>query len=146
MANDEETGWAKIRITQKADDLIQHGPTIPVVVVRLPVDPTRMQCVYAQIDTGAAGSIISDSLANRLGLERIDFGEVRQAGRVVITAPYFHVRFILGRGIEIDLDVAALSTFDPPHDVLLGRDILASCRLDVDFLSGETRLHIKASS
>jgi predicted aspartyl protease len=145
MANNEEAGRTKIRINQRANDLIQHGPTIPVVVARLPVDPTKMQCVYAQIDTGAAGSIISDALVNKLGLKRIDFGEVRQAARVVITAPYFRVRFILGRRIEIDLNVVALSTFDPPHDVLLGRDILASCRLNVDFLSGETRLHIKAS-
>jgi predicted aspartyl protease len=145
MTDNEKAQWATVRFRQDPSHLAQYGPTIPVRVAGLPFEEAKAKAVFAQIDTGASGSAISDRLAGELSLQPIDYGEVREAGRTAISAAYVRVRLIIARGVEIDLDIVALPTFHPPHDVLAGRDILASCKLEVDFLSGETQLHIRAS-
>jgi predicted aspartyl protease len=144
MTDDEESGWAKIRFTQPIDDLIKYVPSIKVGVVALPIDGTERMTVVALIDTGAAGTAISPRLARVLNREPIGFGTAHEAGREPITVPYFKIRLYLFSA-EIELEVAGLPSLDPPHDILIGRDILADCRLVVDFISGSTSLHIKSN-
>lgn len=142
MADDEEASWAKIRITQPVDEIIQYGPSIKIGVAPVPFQGEGTTIVLAQIDTGAAGTGISARLARKLNLKPVGFGEVHEAGRNPIKAPYFKVRLSLP-STDIESEVVGLATLDPPHDVLIGRDLLANCRLVVDFLSGLTVLHIK---
>lgn len=98
----------------------------------------------ALVDTGAAGSAISIRLAQELSLEQIDSGELREAGREVVRAPYFKARLKLPPNVDIEIDLIGLP-MEVPHDVLIGRDILASCRLTVDFTSGVTCVHIRTA-
>lgn len=144
MANDKEPTGAKITLTQSVDDLIQNGPTMKVGIAALPFDPAMMSVVLAQIDTGAHGTAVSPRIANSLGLKEIDRGEVHEAGRDPIVASYYRVRLRMP-GTDIEIDVVGLPTLREPHDVLIGRDVLANCRLAIDFANGKTWLHIKSS-
>jgi len=144
MTNDKEPGWAKIRITQKVDDLIKHGPSITVGITPMPFEGAGMISVLALIDTGASGTGISPRLARKLDLKPIDIGIAREAGREPIEGHYFRVRLFLPAGVQIDTDVFGPPSVTTDHDVLIGRDILASCRLIVDFVSGVTGLHVQS--
>ena len=144
MADNEEPVWAKIDFRQNVDDLVQYGPSLKVGISADPFVGGEMASACSQIDTGAAGTGISTRLAERLGLVAIDHGELHHPGGDPIVAPAFKVRLYLP-GAELNLEVIGLSTLDPPHDVLIGRDVLASCRLVVDFSRGMVGLDIKAS-
>lgn len=144
MTNDEEAAWAKISIKQTVDELIEFGPSIKAGIAPVPFKGTGMTCVLAQIDTGARGSGISPRLARKLNLSPMENVEVHLPGRGPITAPAFKVRLFLP-STDIEVDVVGLATLDPPHDILIGRDILSSCQLIVDFTSGLTGLHIRSS-
>ena len=144
MTDDEKAAWAKIRITQTVDELIKYGPSIKIGIAPVPFEGAGLVTVLAQIDTGAAGSGMSPRLTRKLGLKPIDSGEIHEAGRTPIIAPYFRVRLILP-STDIETDIVGLPSLNPPHDVLIGRDILTNCRLIVDFTSGLTALHIRSS-
>lgn len=144
MTNDEEAVWAKIKITQTVDEILKHGPSLNVGVAPVPFEGTGMMTALAQIDTGAAGSGMSPRLARKLSLKPVGSGEIREAGRDPIVASYFRVRLFLP-STDIETNIVGLPSLDPPHDVLIGRDILANCRLLVDFTRGLTGLHIKGS-
>jgi hypothetical protein len=140
MTDNEESVWAKIAIRQSVHDLRKHGPTFEVGVTDIATGTSKR--VYAQIDTGADHTCVSPVLARALHLKAIDICIVRQPNEPVRGAPYFKVRLSLPLA-DIDLDVALLTTLDAPHDVLIGRDILANSRLSIDFASGATDLHIR---
>jgi len=142
MANDKEPVWSKIKLRQSVDDILKYGPSIEVIVSDVIGGPNVN--ALAQIDTGAAGTGISKPLATALNLKPGGRGEVHQPGLPPIHAPYFRVRIALPSG-DIETDVVGLITLDPPHDILIGRDFLARCRLTVDFTAGTTTLHIRAT-
>jgi predicted aspartyl protease len=143
MTDNKEPGWAKIRNTQAVDDLVKYGPSIEVGIAPIPFGTGRRSAL-AQIDTGAGGTAISPRLARKLNLKPVAKGTAHQAGLPPITAQYFRVRLFLP-STDIEMEVVGFATLNPPHDVLIGRDVLANCRLAVDFLSGVTCLHIKSS-
>lgn len=140
MADNKKSIWSKITVRQPINDLVQHGPTIAVEVSGIQ-GGTRVKAL-AQIDTGAAGTGISQGLAITLGLKAIAWGGVHQPGLEEFQAPYFRVRLTLPIG-DIETEVVGLVTLDPPHDILIGRDVLTRCRLTVDFTSGITEFRIK---
>jgi predicted aspartyl protease len=143
MTNDKEAGWAKITFRQTVDELIQNGPTIEIGVTC--IDSGNGARVLAQIDTGAAGTGVSAKLAERLGLMPYgEHGEIHEAGRERLVVPYHFVRLTLPHA-DIEHEVACLPSLGAPHDVLIGRDILANSRLVVDFIAGVVGLHIRAS-
>jgi len=142
MTNDEEAVWTKIRIRQTPDELVKYGPTIEVKVSA--IKGREVLSVLAQIDTGAAGTGISKRLAEKLALESVAFGKVHQPGLPEITAPYFRVRLEFP-SVEIESDVVGLVTLDPPHDILIGRDILVNSRMIVDFTQGITAVQFRSS-
>ena len=141
MTNDKETVWTKIGFQQTVEDVIKHGPSARVGIgPRVSTEPVIQ--ALAQIDTGAAGCGISPRLSKRLNLDPIDTGEIHEAGREPITTSIFSVR-LFTPVMDIELDVAGLPSLAPPHDILIGRDILARFRLLVDFTNGVTQLHFK---
>jgi hypothetical protein len=140
MTDDEKALWSKVTVRQPIDELIQHGPTIAVVVSAVDGGPSFK--ALAQFDTGAAGTGISKPLALKLALKPIAWGGVHQPGFEQFEAPYFRARIALPIG-DIETDVVGLVTLDPPHDVLIGRDVLKYCRLTIDFTTGLTEFRIK---
>jgi hypothetical protein len=48
--------------------------------------------------------------------------------------------------MDVNLDAAGLPSLPPPHDVLIGRDILAKYRIAIDFTTGAFCLHFKSGS
>ncbi len=145
MTNNKEPVWAKIRITQSIDDLVKHGPSLKIGVMATPFDGTHVTTAWALIDTGAAGTGISPALARELALKPIDFGMAHEAGREPISAPYFKVKLLLSPNIDMELDVIGLRSMDEYHGLLIGRDVLQNSRIMVDFITGETRIHFRAS-
>jgi len=148
MADDEKSRWTKISITQPVDELLKHGPSFKLQARSLVGG--GVVSALAQIDTGAAGSAISLRLAERLGLDPVGHGSVHQPVGPTLHAPYFGVSLQLPPpdgvrlAVNFEIEVVGLATLDPPHDVLIGRDILASCRLAVDFVGGTTSLHVRS--
>ena len=143
MTDDEKAAWAKIKINQTVDELLKFGPSIEIGIAPVPFEGKGLTTVIAQIDTGAAGSGMSPRLTRKLNLEPIDQGEFHEPAREPIVVNYFRVRLILP-STDIETDIVGLPSLDPPHDVLIGRDILANCRLIIDFPRGLTGLYIKA--
>jgi hypothetical protein len=143
MTDNKEPLWSKICLRQPVDDIVKYGPSIEVNVSAIDGGP-RIKAL-AQIDTGAAGSGISKKLAAKLKLRPTGAGEIHQPGLPSTVAPYFRVRIALPIAGDIEVEVTGLATLDPPHDVLIGRDILALCRLAIDFTDGTTTLHIRAT-
>ena len=145
MTDDEEAAWAKIVFEQSVEDILKHGPTLDIGIAPLPFVGKGMTTVRAQIDTGAICSGLRPGLANELGLNKVGEATAHVGGLQPVVASCYSARLFLA-STEVDLEMVDLATLDPPHDVLIGRDILANCRLIVDFTSGLTALHIKASS
>ncbi len=143
MTDDEEAAWAKIRITQTVDELLKFGPSVEIGIAPAPFEGKGLITVLAQIDTGAAGSGMSPRLTRKLNLKPVGKGEIREVGREPIVAHYFSVRLFLPSN-DIETDIVGLPSLEPPHDVLIGRDILAKYRLIIDFPRGLTGLWIKA--
>ncbi len=143
MTNDEKAGGAKITITQTVDEILQFGPSIEIGIAPAPFDGTGKIVVLAQIDTGAICSGLRPGFAKELGLNKVGEATAHVAGLQPVVVSCFNVRFYLAT-IEFDLEVVELATLDPPHDVLIGRDILSNCRIEVDFTSGLIVLHIKS--
>ena len=142
MTNDEEAGWAKINIRQSADELLKYGPSIEVDI-RAAINPGPSLKLLAQIDTGADITAISARAAEALKLvpHGAD-GEIHEAGRGKIVVPYHFIRLTLPHGY-IEMEVPRLPSLNPPHDVLIGRDLLRRGLLLVDFVAGMTTLHLK---
>lgn len=145
MADDEEPGWSKVEFTQTPDDLFQHGPTLHAGILRLPLSSNRGAGVLAQLDTGAGITAIPLRMAEKLGLEPLGYGELREAGRDVRETPYYRVELLLSERIRFPLDIIGLETLSPPHDLLIGRDVLSNGKLEVDFLTGVTRFRFRTS-
>lgn len=70
-------------------------------------------------------------------------GEIREAGREPIFVDYYSVRLYLPN-ISLEFEIPCLPFLHPPHEVLIGRDVLSKCVLVVDFMKGLTGLHFKA--
>jgi hypothetical protein len=147
MMDEREPRWTKIEFRQPVDDLLKYGPSIEVDVAALEGEDTTAASAraLAQIDTGAGGTGISPRLATKLRLIPIASGIVHQPGMTGIRVPYFNVRLSLPSA-QLDMEVVGFPTLQPPHDILIGRDILSNCRLAVDFVSGLTCLLIKGNS
>ena len=150
MMDDEESGWSKINIKQSVDDLIRYGPGLKIGIAAFPYVADAPKLVLAQIDTGASGTGISPKLVAELGLvPHGPPGEIREAGRDPIIASYFRVGIFLPsipEPVELKLEVVGLPSLPPPHDILIGRDVLSRCKLGIDFIAGRTKLQIKHSS
>lgn len=144
MSDDDETGWAKVELRQSVEDLIQHGPTIEIGIGPSPYLGRGQIRVRAQIDTGAVCSGLRPGLAQKLGLSKVGNAIARIAGLAPIETPLYAAMFFMPFG-DIDLNVIDVGSMDTYHGALIGRDILESCRLNINFLTGVTTLHIKTS-
>lgn len=146
MTGEDKTVWNSVGFNQRVDDLMQHGPTAHVGVAAIPYSSGSAIAALAQFDTGAAGTEISPRLVERLGLKPVGVGIIQEAGREPLAADFFTICLWLpGIDRRIELDVAGLPSLADPHDVLIGRDVMSSFKLVVDFISGATLLHFKVS-
>lgn len=143
MANDKEPAWAEITFRQNIDDMIKYGPTCPIGIGGPESDDVAMT-VFAQIDTGAAGTGISPRLVDRLGLAPVSSGMIHEAGREPISVNMYGVSLFFPR-FKVVLDVSGLPSLAAPHDIVIGRDILKDTRFIVDFTSGIIRVHFRTS-
>ena len=144
MADDKKAGWSEFRIRQTTDELFQHGPSLEIGIVALPQNGRIPIRALALLDTGAAGTAISPGLAERLAPNIIDKGEIHEAGREPVVASFYTVGLLLPAA-NVELEVAGLPSLAAPHDVLIGRDVLISCRLVIDFPNGVTALHMRSN-
>lgn len=144
MTDDKEAAWAKIAIRQPIDELIKHGPSLKIGILPVPSIGNAVGAL-AQIDTGAAGTGLSPRLVSALSLPPTGDGEIREPGREIISVKFYRVRLILPSRLDVEVEVAGLPSLAEPHDILIGRDILAEARLLVDFTDGITRLHFKTA-
>lgn len=119
--------WYAIEERQSAGDLKKFGPTTRIVIRN---DATgRNTDVRVQIATDLPVSLIRSGLAPSLGLDRLP---VERAA--------YRVHMVFPTGI---LEFAALETpLDAPHDLVLGRDFLSTCRMEIDFNTGKWALQI----
>lgn len=140
MADDDKTVWAKVGFHQPVDDLIQHGPTAPVDI-RV-AGQSAFQAL-ALFDTGAAGTGLSPALVARLGIVPTGEGFIHEAGREPIAAHFFPVHIAIPGLPWVELDAEGLPSLAPPHDILIGRDVLASFRFSIDFTEGRVALHFR---
>jgi predicted aspartyl protease len=124
MTDDKEPGWTKVNVRQPPEEMREYGPSLQVGIAATPYTGGNIVTALAQIDTGASGTAVSTRIANLLNLEPTGEGEVREAGREPVTGYYAKVRLFLP-GTDIELDVVGLSSLHPPHEVLIGRDILS---------------------
>ena len=131
--------WFTIQITKAISELAEQGPTVEAFIG--PRDCKRMIGALAQLDTGASGTGISPRLADMLNLPSLGSTSIREAGREVIESQFYEVRLILPR-LDLELKVAGLPSLAPPHDIRIGRDVLAGCKLVVDFTTGVTVLGV----
>jgi predicted aspartyl protease len=145
MANNEEATWPEVRVSDKPDDLRHFGPTITIGIAPLPFIGIGMQTVRALIDTGAHGTAITPSVAKSFGVAPIREAEIREAGRQPMPAKVYRARLFLTSTIEIDAEVHTLPNLSPPHDVLIGRNVLAGTTLGIDFIGGFWFLQVKPS-
>ena len=140
MANDNKSRWIKIGFEQAVQDLIERGPTTTVGIAASghyrPVTHA-----LTQVDTGSGATAISPRLVEALKLKAIDSAVVQELGREPITTDFFQVTIFVPE-MHFDVDAARLE-IPPPHDILIGRDILSRFRLSVDFLTGITALHFR---
>ena len=142
MADDDKSTWTKIEFRQEVEDLFRYGPSTPVGIAAISGECTDKIKVLAQFDTGAAGTVVSPRLVERLKLEPIGSGATQEAGREPITANFYFVRLFL-TGMEIELEVVGLPFLSKPHDVLIGRDVMANSTFTVDFTTGSSLFHFK---
>lgn len=142
MSGDSE--WIKLTVNQRVDELRAFGPTIPIKVSATPSDSVRVDAL-AQIDTGANHSCLTEALAGALGLPSIGTLFQHAAGREPQNVPIHRARLWLPGGTNIDADLAILASLREPHAILIGRDILQFCRLNVDFTNGRVEFHIRRS-
>lgn len=145
MAQETKREWIKIGVDNSVDDLRRYGPSLPLQVSKIEDQQPRLD-VHAQLDTGANHSCCSPGLGQLLGIPPSGSLFQHHAGREPQSVPVFRARLWFPGGTQIDADLAVLSSLAEPHAILIGRDILSMCRLDVDFLSGRTELHMKVPS
>jgi predicted aspartyl protease len=138
---DPEKKWIEIRGTQDVGQICKFGPLTPIEIS--PLDNSSKERTLALIDTGASHSCISSRLIERLKL--VECGTVTQhtVGGDPKRVPIYGVRMLLPGGADIQGEFAS-ATFpvNQRHDLLIGRDILQRCRLEINFTRGKVNLDI----
>jgi len=144
-----EAGFAypKVAENQRKDLLVQHGPTMQVVVGHLEAQDAAgpalaknlaTETVHALVDTGALLSCIDDQLAKKIGLPVIDKQQCSGVG-----GPSTHDVYLA----YIDMPTLSFGQYGPfmgvhlaaggqQHQVLLGRTLLQSMIMIYDGVRG----------
>ena len=122
--------WYAIEGRQTAADLRKFGPCTRIVIRNEATG--RDADVLAQVGTDLPVSLIRPGLGTTLGLPRLPIDRLA-----------YRVHMMFPSGI---LEFAALEApIDAPNDLVLGRDFLSSCRMKIDFNTGNWMLQIGMS-
>jgi predicted aspartyl protease len=138
----DPVGWRILRTKMTPTELRNIGPTLEVTLAD-PATPRKTRSVYALIDTGASHSHVSQRLAAMFTSPAT--GRFRQslAGGETNDIPAFGALITLPDGVAIETEIGVLARLQPPHDLLIGRNLLRACRVIVDFTSGVWALALK---
>jgi hypothetical protein len=128
----------KLTVMMSTEELRHLGPTAELLFG--PIGGS-LSPVRAQFDTGANHSCISAALAANLGPPTDQILQVA-AGGIAHNVPVHRCSLEFPGGTKLDADFAVLGHLAPPHDVLIGRDILALGRFEVDFKAGVWTLQL----
>jgi predicted aspartyl protease len=134
-----EDGWTKLIVVMPVEELRRVGPTLDIGMWPAG-EPDSAIPLAALVDTGAGHSCISAAAARRLGVGPSGDLRLHAANSEPRSVPRFRCGFLLP-GVRGEAEFAVLSTLRHPHDALIGRDIMASGRLVVDFTTGVWQLH-----
>ena len=99
--------------------------------------------LIALIDTGASVSAIPRSVARALGVEPVDSMMVEGYDGVVQRQPVYEVRFFSAQdAVAMKVRVLGLADVERPIESVVGRDVLAQCRLEYDGFHGRFALAV----
>jgi hypothetical protein len=142
MADDKEAVWTKIELRQPPEEIVKFSPMISLRMARL--DP--MDCmvgpvskVIGLLDSGASIAGLEPEPVKRLGLERIREAVIHEAGRPPIETLTYRVRLSIG-SLSSRLFATGLLWLGCEYNLIVGRNVLANCRVDFAFTSGQTTL------
>jgi hypothetical protein len=140
MASDPNKPGMHLDVTQDRAALIANGPTIALSLRALLPDGssgTLISNLLAQFDTGASRSCITLAVATKLGTQPSSVTASRIAGDQELALPTYKCAFVFPDGTTWATEIPALSYLGPPHDILIGRDLMNNSRLLVDFTTGK---------
>jgi hypothetical protein len=128
-----------LNIKQSPEQLQQLGPSlcIEIELADGPQDqiPERFGGVVALVDTGANVSFISSRLITTLNATPVDTRIKIVNGKPENVAMY-RCKVIYPNGVYHINDFSIFPNLSEPHDLLIGRDMLANTQMTVDFPSG----------
>jgi predicted aspartyl protease len=141
----DDAKWITLSDKVTPADLREHGITLAVTIAPV-LNPARRTEVLAEIDTGANQSAISRELARAFGVNPSGYGRQHHAqARGATLAAFFRCLVTFPGGGFVEIHATVLPRSIKPHDVLIGRDVLTSCRLSVDYVLGEWSLALRSS-
>lgn len=123
-------GWIRNQVKEEVQHLNQIGPVLKVVSQ---VDGQTPLQIYGVIDTAAAVTRFSKSLAHRLGYHGEEKGS---------DAPMCLLTFHNGTRARVPIEID--TSLQKPCELAIGRDILRHSRIVIDFTSGAWELHFRA--
>ena len=107
-------------------------------------EPPRNQ-YYSLWDTGATGSMITERVAEDLGLEIESYTKIYHAGGEAEDVPVYYVNLVLLNNVQIaGVRVSQVKLID--SDVLIGMDIINRGDFAVSNRNGETRFSFRIPS
>lgn len=119
--------------------------------------PPRPIDLIALVDTGASLTVIDESVVQKLGLEPRGYCDVRSIHLPADGAESdsrSHDNFDIsisvpqcaGAPLRVgNLQVISAQLPQDQYGVLIGRDLLAKCRLEIDFPAGRMEIEVKAA-
>lgn len=131
----------KIHHKHDPSRLFQYGPLVQIQV-RAKSGSLIVNAV-GQIDTGAGHTCISPGLRNQLGLQASGTAPQQAANAPQLDTPTFDCVLAFPGVGEFSLNARLLDHLQEPTDVLIGRDILRLCHVDIDFTTGAWSLTFK---
>ena len=138
-------GGNKIKIPIPSNTALQlKGPSIPIgithskkVIEKMQKDGTPINAPYscnALIDTGAFGCVITQKVADQLGLLQTGFKHITSVNNVEQRPVYFGTLLLpWGRIVEVSFACCDLQGFD----CLIGRDVMRHWHMTYDGVNGE---------
>lgn len=119
---------------QRIPNLRRIGPVIDVILtpsaeyakaLDIPVSSIKTVVVSAMIDTGASGTVISEGLAAKLGIEPIGKIKMHTPSTTNIIYPQYNIQIIFPKNVIFSSIVVTEAPLQGQHiQCLIGRDVL----------------------
>lgn len=120
--------------TQRIPNLQQLGPVIEIILtpslallqtVKMELSATKGIKVLAMIDTGATGTVISQGLAGKLGINPIGTTLINTPSSTNVSCYQFDIQIVFPNNVNMPSIVVTEAPLQGQHiQCLIGRDIL----------------------